>query len=114
MNVFGFGKKKKSTPVEANTGCACGGQCSTTSRIMVMGGCCQKATTTYENVVKAAQELGITEEVVNVRDTATIASYGVLSTPALWVDEQILSSGRLITVEDAKRYLADFREHSEK
>ncbi|MGL5540911.1 MAG: thioredoxin family protein [Erysipelotrichaceae bacterium] len=108
MNLFGFGKKTKAAPVSTNAGCSCGGKCSTTSRIMVMGGCCQKATTSYENVVKAAQELQISEEVVNVSDTTVIASYGVLSTPALLIDEEIVSSGKLITIEDAKRLLKDF------
>lgn len=105
MNLFGF--KKKETK---KTECNCNGNCNQeTSRIMVLGACCKKASETYENVSKAAKQLGITEKVINVSDNIVIANYGVMSTPALVIDEEVLTNGKYISVEEALEYLKDFK-----
>ncbi len=107
MGLFGLGKKKEEPVLEAT--CSCGGQCSIAdiekARIIVLGACCQKSADTFENVKKAAAELGITDEVVNIGDMAQIAQYGVMSTPALVIDSKVVAMGKLIKAEEAKTLL---------
>ena len=43
----------------------------------------------------ALEELGIDATVVKVEDYAEIMGYGVMSTPGLVVDDQVLVSGRV-------------------
>lgn len=73
--------------------------------IKVLGACCKKSQATFENVKAAVAELGLGVEVLNVGDVAEIAAYGVMSTPALVVDERVVSFGKLLEVKDAKKIL---------
>jgi len=70
--------------------------------IKVLGACCKKSLATFENVKKAVAELGLDAEVVNTGDNGEIASYGVMSTPALVIDEKVVSIGRFLDTKDAK------------
>ena len=77
------------------------------STIKVLGpGCanCQRLTKLTE---QALDQLGWTEQVEKVTDYAQIASYGVMSTPALLVDEQVLMSGRIPALSSLKEALAE-------
>jgi small redox-active disulfide protein 2 len=69
--------------------------------IKVLGACCKRSLSTFENVKKAVAALGLGVEVENVGDVEEIARYGVLSTPALVIDEKVVSFGRLLEVKDA-------------
>jgi hypothetical protein len=51
-----------------------------------------------ENAKAAAQSEGITAEIEKVTDIIAIASYGIMSTPGLVVDEKVVSSGRVLSV----------------
>lgn len=73
--------------------------------VKVLGACCARSLKTFENVKAAAARLGLGVEVENVGDLAEIASYGVLGTPALVVDDAVLSSGKLIELDEAMRLL---------
>jgi small redox-active disulfide protein 2 len=70
--------------------------------IKVLGACCKKSLATFENVKKAVAELGLDAEVVNIGDIGEIASYGVMSTPALVIDGKVVSIGRFLDAKDAK------------
>ena len=77
------------------------------STIKVLGpGCanCQRLTKLTE---QALDELGRPEQVEKVTDYAQIASYGVMSTPALVVDEQVLMAGRIPALSSLKEALAE-------
>ena len=77
------------------------------STIKVLGsGCtnCQRLTTLTE---QALAELGRPEQVEKVTDYAQIAAYGVMSTPALVVDEQVLMAGRIPGLSSLKDALAE-------
>jgi small redox-active disulfide protein 2 len=79
---------------------------TTMSTIKVLGpGCanCQRLTALTE---QALAELGQTIEVEKVTDYAQIAAYGVMSTPALVVDEQVLIAGRIPALGSLKDALA--------
>jgi protein-disulfide isomerase len=50
--------------------------------------------------------LGLNSEIEKVTDFADIASYGVMSTPALVVDDQLLLAGRVPSVDELQTLLA--------
>ncbi|AIH03754.1 MULTISPECIES: thioredoxin family protein [Thermodesulfobacterium] len=74
--------------------------------VKVFGTGCLKCETLYENVKKAAQELGIEVFIEKVQDIKQMALFGVLKTPGLWIDGQLVSQGELLSVEDVKKLLS--------
>lgn len=68
--------------------------------IKVLGSGCTKCNLLEERVREAVTKLGVDAEVVHVSDFAQIMGYGVMSTPALVVDEQLRLSGRVPGVDD--------------
>ncbi len=73
--------------------------------IKILGSGCAKCTTLYENAKKAVAELGVDATIEKVTDFAKIASYGVMRTPALVVDEQVKIAAKVATVEEIKAVL---------
>jgi small redox-active disulfide protein 2 len=49
-----------------------------------------------ENTEKALKELGMEAEIVKVTDFQDIMAYGVMSTPALVIDEKVVSFGKVL------------------
>ncbi|HWR11001.1 MAG TPA: thioredoxin family protein [Rectinemataceae bacterium] len=74
--------------------------------IKVLGACCKKSKETFENVRLAVQELGLETAVENVGDMEEIARYGVMTTPALVIDDQVLSLGKFLSKADAINILS--------
>lgn len=70
--------------------------------IQVLGSGCAKCNALEEAVRQALAELGMDTAVSHVTDFGRIAAYGVMSTPALAVDGQVVSCGRVLTKEEAK------------
>ena len=66
--------------------------------------------TNCRNLERAAREalaqLGLEATVEKVEDYPTILAYGVMSTPALVVDEKVLVSGRVPKSAEVKQLLA--------
>lgn len=73
--------------------------------IKVLGSGCANCKKLEDLATKAVGELGITAEVVKVTDIAEIMGYGVMSTPALVIDEQLKVAGRVPAYEDVKRVI---------
>lgn len=63
--------------------------------IKVLGSGCASCAKLEALAVKASDELGLGAEIVHVTDFADIMAYGVMSTPALVVDEQLRLAGRV-------------------
>ena len=63
--------------------------------IKVLGGGCANCDKLLENAKLAAEELGIEAEFVKVSDKVEIAMAGVMSTPAVVIDEQLMHSGSI-------------------
>ncbi|MCX7347288.1 MAG: thioredoxin family protein [Alphaproteobacteria bacterium] len=73
--------------------------------IKILGSGCKKCVTLGENALAAAKAAGKKAEIVEVTDFAQIAGYGVMSTPGLVIDEKLLSSGKVLTVQEIERLL---------
>ena len=73
--------------------------------IKILGSGCAKCQQLEANTVTALVDLGIEADIEKVTDPAEIASWGVMSTPALVVDDEVLLSGRLATAEEVRRLL---------
>lgn len=67
--------------------------------IKILGPGCKNCANLEKATRQAVADLGVQATIEKVTDYAQIASYGVLRTPGLVVDEQLLVSGR---VPDAK------------
>jgi small redox-active disulfide protein 2 len=75
--------------------------------VKVLGpGCrnCERLTAITE---QALTDLGRTEQVEKITDPAAIVSYGVYSTPALVVDDEVLISARIPGLEPLKEILGE-------
>ena len=108
MRIFG---KKKAT----ETACTCGGKCGspaaesfetpTTSQgdeatVKILGSGCKKCNDLEANTREALKNLAMDEKIEHITDFAEIAAYGVMSTPALVVNNKVLVFGKVAKVEE--------------
>ncbi len=63
--------------------------------------------TLEENVLKLCQEMNKLVNIKHVKDFSGIATYGVMSTPALVLDEEVVSSGCILTVDEVKEIILE-------
>ena len=68
--------------------------------IKVLGTGCAKCNMLEQVTKDAVARLGLDVEVQHVTDMAEIMRYGVMSTPALVVDDQVRLAGRVPKVDD--------------
>jgi len=68
--------------------------------IKVLGSGCAKCKKLEENAQKAVTESGISASVEKVSDLEKIMGYGVMMTPALVIDEKVVSTGKLLSSGD--------------
>ena len=115
MALFNFGKKKdeeKNIPV-----CACSCSCPTSETeevtndcclevkdgiccIKVLGAGCKSCHKQYENAKQAVKDMGLFIEVEYITDMQKVMEYGVMSMPALVVNEKIVSMGKVLKPND--------------
>jgi small redox-active disulfide protein 2 len=74
-------------------------------KIQILGTGCPKCKALMANAEKAVHELGITAELEKVEKIADIARMGVMMTPALAVDGQVVAAGQLLPVGRIKELL---------
>ena len=73
--------------------------------IKILGTGCPKCKKLNESTQLALQELGISVKIEKVTDINKIIDYGVMMTPALVIDNQIKSVGKIPTVEEIKKMI---------
>ncbi len=73
--------------------------------IQILGTGCPKCKQLTENAEAAAKELGIEYELEKVTDINEIISCGVMMTPALMIDGQVATAGKVASVEKIKQML---------
>ncbi len=73
--------------------------------IKVLGPGCMNCRTLEKRTREALSELNLDAVVEKVEDFQKIASYGILRTPGLVIDEKVASSGSVPTVEKLKEII---------
>ena len=115
MVLFGFGKKTKE---ETKVGCCCGGTsvsepvnegcCACGEKgcnIKVLGAGCKACNEQYENVKKAVANMKLDAEVEYITDMEKVMSYGAMSMPAIVVNEQVVSMGKVLKASQVEELL---------
>jgi small redox-active disulfide protein 2 len=74
-------------------------------RIAVLGSGCKNCNALEGATRQALTELGIDDDIVKITDFGEIASFGVMSTPALAIDGNVKTTGRVPTVEELKEII---------
>ena len=117
MALFNFGKKKeeeKKAPVcccgseaaaEERTGCCCGAPVEGICCVKVLGAGCKTCHEQYENAQAAVRAMGLNLEVEYITDMEKVMEYGVMSMPAIVVNEKVVSMGKLLKAADVENLL---------
>jgi len=122
MSIF---RKKQPTTTSA---CSCGGACcgaaptaeetsatiksatSTEASVKVLGSGCAKCNALEAATKEALEELGMDTTIDHVTDFTQIAQYGVMSTPALVIDNKVVSMGKVLKKDDVVSLLHKIRD----
>lgn len=96
MSLFGFGKKKE----ENKSACCCGN-----ADIKVLGSGCKNCHNLFEAAKDAVHSLGLNVEVEYVTDMEKIMEYGVMSMPALVMNEKVVSMGKVLKAKEVEKLL---------
>lgn len=78
-------------------------------KIEVVGPGCPRCISTERNVKVALKELGKDAAVEHIFDVKEFAKRGVMFTPAVIIDGEIVTSGRIPTVDEIKKILSDIK-----
>ena len=126
MALFHFGKKKEEekkscccgseAKAEQTAGCCCGSEAKEESTccgapvdgiccIKVLGSGCKNCHALWEASKAAVQNIGLNVEVEYVTDMEKIMGYGVMSMPALVVNEKVVSMGKVLKAADVEKLL---------
>ena len=131
MALFNFGKKKEeekkapacccgSTEAKAEeaAGCCCGSApkaeessacCGTAVDgiccIKVLGAGCKSCHEQYENAKTAVKAMGLNIEVEYITDMERVMGYGVMSMPAIVVNDKVVSMGKVLKATDVEGLL---------
>lgn len=73
--------------------------------IKVIGEGCEKCNRLYENTCLAVKELGLEASIDKVEDLMDIVRLGVMTTPSVMVDGQLIISGRVPKVKEIIKLL---------
>lgn len=74
--------------------------------IKILGSGCKKCNELEENAKEAVKEIGLNAEIIKVTDFKEIARYGVMTTPALVIDEKVVSKGKVLKKDEIKKFLS--------
>ena len=74
-------------------------------RIQVLGTGCPKCKMLTANAEAAVKTLGVEATVEKVEKIADIMKFGVMTTPALVVDGQVKSAGKVLSADDIRKFL---------
>lgn len=77
-----------------------------TTQIRVLGPGCVRCQKLYENTTEAVAQLGLDAHVEKVDDVGEVVRRGILATPALVVDEELVLAGHVPSVLTLREVLA--------
>ena len=116
MSLFGFGKKKE----EEKKDCACNCGCHTSEVSKISNDCCPEAKDgiccvkvlgagcaschkQYENAKEAVKNMGLDTPVEYITDMQKVMEYGVMSMPAIVVNEKVVSMGKVLKASEVEK-----------
>ena len=128
MALFNFGKKKEEKQVptccctasqteetpaccgpvpkaEESAGCCCGAPVDGICCVKVLGAGCKSCHEQYENAKAAVKALGLDLEVEYITDMEKVMGYGVMSMPAIVVNDKVVSMGKVLKAADVEKLL---------
>lgn len=114
MALFNFGKKKEEKKAPA---CACSCGCPTSEAeeitkdccpeakggiccIKVLGAGCKSCHEQYENAKQAIKDMGLDLGVEYITDMQKVMEYGVMSMPAIVVNEKVVAMGKVLKANE--------------
>jgi small redox-active disulfide protein 2 len=77
-----------------------------TTQIRILGPGCARCKQLYEGTLQAVADLGLDAEVQKVEDISEIVARGILSTPALVVDDELVLVGQVPSSSRLREILA--------
>ncbi len=75
-------------------------------KIQILGSGCAKCRALAAVAQQAAQDMGLAYELEKVTDIKRYADFGIMFTPALVVDGTVKVSGRVPSLDEAKKLLS--------
>lgn len=103
MSLFKRKNKKTETPA-----CTCSNGCPAERKIYsvkVLGSGCKNCHALLEASQEAVRSMGLTVEAEYVTDMERIMEYGVMRMPALVVNEQVVSMGKVLKAGEIETLL---------
>ena len=73
--------------------------------IKVYGSGCKGCKSLHQNVIDALAEMNVAADVQYITDMQKIMETGVMSLPALAVNDKVVSAGKVLSVTDIKKFL---------
>jgi len=73
--------------------------------IKILGTGCTKCKTLEEITRKVVKDNAINASITKVEDIVEIMKYNIMTTPALVVNEKVVSKGRIPSVDEIKQFL---------
>jgi small redox-active disulfide protein 2 len=73
--------------------------------IKILGTGCPKCKTLEEITRKVVNDNGIDAHITKVEDIVEIMKFNIMTTPALVVNEKVVSKGRIPSVDEIKQFL---------
>ena len=131
MALFNFGKKKEEKKVSAcccggaeatgeeksgcccgsapkadnSTSCCCGSSAKGISSIKILGAGCKSCHEQYENAKAAVKAMGLSVEVEYITDMEKVMAYGVMSMPAIVVNDKVVAFGKVLKTAEVEKLL---------
>ena len=115
MALFNFGKQKEEEkkacccgglePQAEGSACCCGTPVEGICCVKVLGAGCKSCHEQYENAKAAVKAMGLDVEVEYVTDMEKVMAYGVMSMPAIVVNEKVVSMGKVLKAADVEKLL---------
>lgn len=113
MALFGKKDKKEEACCCVNCDCESMEKAEASKKegasVKVLGSGCAKCNQLEAATKEALEQLGMDTTIEHVRDFAQIASYGVMSTPALVVDGKVVAYGKALKTDEVVKLLQKVR-----
>jgi small redox-active disulfide protein 2 len=76
-------------------------------KIRVFGPGCPRCKQTEQNAIEALKKLNLEAEVVKVSDLQEVMRHGIMLTPGLAIDGEVVSTGKIPSVEEIKKWISE-------